>query len=161
MGTGQVGPAYQSEESEGRRGGGERKVAALRRELEELRSRMDNLPTELVVRGEGAQMEWRSAVEKVEARVIRVEELVESNSQRVERAVEMCTAKAEEEEGLTSSSSSSSATVMGIREELRRVEAKMEEREQEARKYFLLITKLRRTRRLIKLALNLSQSPLS
>ena len=62
-----MGPAYQSEESEGRRGGGERKVAALRRELEELRSRMDNLPTELVVRGEGAQMEWRSAVEKVEA----------------------------------------------------------------------------------------------
>ena len=135
----------------------------LRRELEELRSRMDNLPTEqLVVRGEGSQVEWRSAVEKVEERVRVVEERVESNSQRVERAVEMCTAKAEGEEGLSSSSSSSSsATVMGIREELRRVEAKMEEREQEARKYFLLITKLRRTRRLVKLASNPSQSPSS
>ena len=153
MGTGQVGPAYQSEESEGRRGGGERKVAALRRELEELRSRMDNLGTELVVRsGEGSQLEWRSAVEKVEARVRGVEEMVESNSQRVERVEEMCRAKSEvdEEEGSSSSSSSSSsATVMGIREELRRVEARLEEREQESRKYFLIITKLRRTRRLI------------
>ena len=152
MGTGQVGPAYQSEESEGRRG--ERKVAALRRELEELRSRMDTFSTELVVRGEGtaSQLEWRSAVEKVEARLRGVEERVESNSEQVERAVEMCRAKgeaAEEEEG-SRRSSSSSATVMGIREELRRVEAKMEEREQETRKYFLLITKLRRTRRLIK-----------
>ena len=149
-----MGPAYQSEESEGRRGGGERKVAALRRELEELRGRMDTFNTEIVVRGEGtaSQMEWRSAVEKVEARVRGVEERVERNSEQVERAVEMCRAKGEgaEEEG--SSRSSSSATVMGIREELRRVEAKMEEREQEARKYFLLITKLRRTRRLIKVA---------
>ena len=153
MGTGQVGPAYQSEESEGRRG--ERKVAALRRELEELRSRMDTFNSELVVRGEGtaSQLEWRSAVGKVEARLRGVEERVESNSEQVERAVEMCRAKgeaAEEEEG--SRSRSSSATVMGIREELRRVEAKMEEREQETRKYFLLITKLRRTRRLIKVA---------
>ena len=84
---------------------------ALRRELEELRSRMDNLPTEqLAVRGEGTQVEWRSAVEKVEERVRGVEERVESNSQRVERAVEMCTAKAEGEEGLSSSSSSSSSS---------------------------------------------------
>ena len=141
-----MGPAYQSEESEGRRGGG--KVAALRRELEELRDRMDTFATsELVVRGEGTGVEWRSAVEKVEARLRGVEERVESNSQQVERAVEMCRAKSEEEEG--SSSSSSSAAVMGIREELRRVKAKMEEREQEARKYFLIITKLRRTRRLV------------
>ena len=138
-----MGPAYQSEESEGRRGGG--KVAALRRELEELRDRMDTFATsELVVRGEGTGVEWRSAVEKVEARLRGVEERVESNSQQVERAVEMCRAKSE-----GGSSSSSSATVMGIREELRRVKAKMEEREQEARKYFLIITKLRRTRRLV------------
>ena len=152
MGTGQVGPAYQSEESEGRRG--ERKVAALRRELEELRSRMDTFNTELVVRGEGtaSQLEWRSAVEKVEARLRGVEERVESNSEQVERAVEMCRAKGEAAEEEGSRSRSSSATVMGIREELRRVEAKMEEREQETRKYFLLITKLRRTRRLIKVA---------
>ena len=124
-------------------------MAALRRELEELRTRMDTFNTELVVRGEGtaSQLEWRSAVEKVEARLRGVEERVESNSEQVERAVEMCRAKGE---GGSSRSSSSSATVMGIREELRRVEAKMEEREQETRKYFLLITKLRRTRRLIK-----------
>ena len=149
MGTGQVGPAYQSEESEGRRGGGERKVAALRRELEELRSRLDSFGTEIVVRGgEGtaSQLEWRSAVEKVEARVRGVEERVERNSEQVE----MCRAKGEAAEEEGSSRSSSSAIVMGMREELRRVEAKMEEREQEARKYFLLITKLRRTRRLIK-----------
>ena len=152
VGTGQVGPAYQSEESEGRRG--ERKVAALRRELEELRSRMDTFNTELAVRGEGtaSQLEWRSAVEKVEARLRGVEERVESNSEQVERAVEMCRAKGEAVEEEEGSSSRSSATVMGIREELRRVEAKMEEREQETRKYFLLITKLRRTRRLIKVA---------
>ena len=121
---------------------------ALRRELEELRSRMDNLPTEqmVAVRGEGTQVEWRSAVEKVEERVRGVEERVERNSEQVE----MCRAKGEAAEEEGSSRSSSSAIVMGMREELRRVEAKMEEREQEARKYFLLITKLRRTRRLIK-----------
>ena len=84
MGTGQVGPAYQSEESEGRRG--ERKVAALRRELEELRSRMDTFNSELVVRGEGtaSQLEWRSAVEKVEARLRGVEERVEGKEEEEE-----------------------------------------------------------------------------
>ena len=91
-------------------------------------------------------------MEKVEARLRGVEERVESNSEQVERAVEMCRAKGEAVEEEEGSSSRSSATVMGIREELRRVEAKMEEREQETRKYFLLITKLRRTRRLIKVA---------
>ena len=117
-----------------------------------MRGRVDNFGTEVVVRGGGAgsQLEWRGAIEEVEERVRAVEEMVESNTEKVERAVEMCTAKgesADQEEVLSSSRSSSSATVLGIREELRRVEAKMEEREQEARKYFLLITKLRRTRR--------------
>ena len=121
-------------------------MASLRRELEELRSRMDNLGTDLVVHNEaaGSQVEWRSTVEKGEERVREVEEKVETNSQQVERAVEMCKDKGEAVGG---GSSSSSVTVMALREELRKVEAKMEEREVEARKYFLLITKLRRTRR--------------
>ena len=121
-------------------------MASLRKELEELRSRMDNLGTDLVVHGEaaGSQVEWRSTLEKVEERVRGVEERVETNSQQVERALEMCKAKGEAVGG---GSSSSSATVMALREELRKVEAKMQKREVEARKYFLLITKLRRTRR--------------
>ena len=116
-----------------------------------MRGRVDNFGTEVVVRGGGAgsQLEWRGAIEEVEERVRAVEEMVESNTEKVERAIEMCRAKGEsaDQEEVLSSRSSSSATVLGIREELRRVEAKMEEREQEARKYFLLITKLRRTRR--------------
>ena len=113
-----------------------------------MRGRVDNFGTEVVVRGGGAgsQLEWRGAIEEVEERVRAVEEMVESNTEKVERAIEMCRAKGESaDQGEVLSSSS--ATVLGIREELRRVEAKMEEREQEARKYFLLITKLRRTRR--------------
>ena len=116
-----------------------------------MRGRVDNFGTEVVVRGGGAgsQLEWRGAIEEVEERVRAVEEMVESNTEKVERAIEMCRAKGEsaDQGEVLSSRSSSSATVLGIREELRRVEAKMEEREQEARKYFLLITKLRRTRR--------------
>ena len=55
-------------------------MASLRRELEELRSRMDNLGTDLVVHGEaaGSQVEWRSTLEKVEERVRGVEERVET-----------------------------------------------------------------------------------
>ena len=55
-------------------------MAALRSELEELRDRMDTLATsELVVRGEGTGVEWRSAVQKVEVRLRGVEERVEIN----------------------------------------------------------------------------------
>ena len=78
--------------------------------------------------------EWTSSIAVVEGRLGGMEELIESSSSGMKRCKK-------ETKRLDSS-------VVKLQEELGKVHRRLEKSEKEARKYFLLFTKVRRTRRL-------------